>query len=158
MNKKYYPKIDYHISSSGGVLLGKKYHLNACRVGLLLYGYKPFNTNIIAVEPIMKVYAKTILVRENLQGKNLMYGDNLSPYNTATILRLGYADGVLRKGINKTINNLCMDISAVKGKNLKNLTPIMTNANTLAKKWKTIPYEVLVNITVRSKFIYKDLL
>ena len=154
--KKQYPKIDYHLSSSGGVLLGEKYHFNACRVGLLLYGYKPFKTDKINVEPIMKVYAKTIFIRKNLKGKNLMYGDNLSPYNTATILRLGYADGVLRKGITNTINNLCMDISAVKGYKNKSLTPIMTNANNLAKKWKTIPYEVLVNVTCRAEMRYKD--
>lgn len=154
--KKDYPKITYHISASGGVLLGKKYHLNACRVGLLLYGYKPLKTDKITVEPIMKVYAKTICVKSNLKGKNLMYGDNPSPFDTATILRLGYADGVLRKGINSTINSLCMDISAVKGKHFKSLTPIMTNADNLAKKWKTIPYEVLVNITSRAEMRYLD--
>ena len=85
-----------------------------------------------------------------------MYGDNPSPFDTATILRLGYADGVLRKGINSTINSLCMDISAVKGKHFKSLTPIMTNADNLAKKWKTIPYEVLVNVTCRAEMRYLD--
>ena len=154
--KKDYPKIDYHVSSSGGVLLDKKYHLDACRVGLLLYGYKPFKTDKITVEPIMKVYAKTIRVRSNLKGKNLMYGDNPSPFDTATILRLGYADGVLRKGVNLSVNNLCMDISAVKGRRYRTLTPIMTNAYKLSKKWKTIPYEVLVNVTARSEMRYLD--
>ncbi len=154
--KQYYPKIDVHISSSGGVLLGKKYHLNACRVGLLLYGYKPFKTDKISVEPIMKVYAKRILVRKNLKGKNLMYGDTTSPYERATILRLGYADGVLRRGLNDTINNLCMDISAIKGCKREDLIPVMTDAEMLSKKWKTIPYEVLVNITTRAEMRYKD--
>ncbi len=152
--KKYYPKIEYHLSSSGGVLLGKKYHLSACRVGLLLYGYKPFKTDKISVEPIMKVYAKTIAIRNNLKGKNLMYGDNLSPCDTVTVIRLGYADGVLRKGLYNTINDLCMDISAIKGKANKSLTPIMLNAESLAKKWNTIPYEVLVNITCRADMRY----
>lgn len=153
--KKDYPKIDYHISSSGGVIASKKYHLNACRVGLLLYGYKPFDTDKISLKPVMKVYAKTVAVRKDVKGKNLMYGDNLSPCDTVTIIRLGYADGFLRKGLTNSVNNLCMDLSAVKGAK-KGLIPVMINADDLAKKWNTIPYEVLVNATYRAKFIYRD--
>ena len=154
--KKYYPKIDYHISSSGGVIAGKRYHLNACRVGLLLYGYTPFITDKISLKPVMKVYAKSVSVRKNLKGKNLMYGDCLSPFDTATVIRLGYADGFLRKGITETVNHLCMDLSAVKGGRYSRLIPVMINANDLAKKWNTIPYEVLVNATNRAEMRYKD--
>ena len=153
--KKQFKNLTYHISASGGLLLDKKYLLNACRVGLLLYGYKPFESNKINVEPIMQVYAKRVSVQNNVKGKNLLYGDNLCNVNDATIIRLGYADGFLRRGLSNSINEMCMDISAIKGEENANLIPIMTNAEELAKNWNTICYEVLVNVTKRAETIYK---
>ncbi len=152
--KDVYPNVDYHISASGGMLADEKYHLSMCRVGLLLYGYKPFMTNKIQVKPVMEVLAKRIIVRNKLKGKNLLYGSNLSSVNTATILRVGYADGFFREGLESSLNSLCMDLSAISGKVDKEYHLIMQDAEILAKKWGTIPYEVLVNATKRADRIY----
>ncbi len=152
--KEVYPSIDYHISASGGMLLDEKYHLSMCRVGLLLYGYKPFITSKIQVKPVMEVLAKRILIRSKIKGKNILYGSKLSRSNVTTLLRVGYADGFFREGLETSLNSLCMDISAIEGRVDKDYVMIMQNAEILARKWGTIPYEVLVNATKRAERIY----
>lgn len=152
--KRYEPKATLHVASSGGLLLGKKFLLDMVRVGILLYGYLPYSTDKISVEPIMKIKARTIINRTELLGKNLMYGEMKSNKNDVTLVRLGYADGFRRFGNLKIINNACMDMCAIDKTNDKYVT-VLSNAEILAKEYKTITYEILVNVTKRAKRIYK---
>ena len=50
--QKFNPDIIRHISASGGFLCGE--YLDMVRIGILLYGYKPFKSDF-SVKPVMKV-------------------------------------------------------------------------------------------------------
>lgn len=145
-----------HISASGGILSSDKYHLDMVRPGILIYGYKPFNTNLINVLPAMKLKARTLLTRDNLLNNHALYGDKLSLHNEGTLIRLGYADGFLRGNVQGFINDLCMDLSYLNGKSKGKYALVMDDAEVLAKKWNTITYEVLVSVTKRAKRVYLE--
>ena len=100
-----------HISASGGFLYGK-YNLDMVRIGLLMYGYKPFNAQF-GVKPAMKITANKLLERDIKKGENLLYGDYVLPCNEkADIYNYGYSNGLLR--IKNGLNNCCMGLSSAK--------------------------------------------
>jgi alanine racemase len=49
-----------------------------------------------------------------------------------------------------------MDLSYLNGKSKGKYALVMDDAEVLAKKWNTIPYEVLVSVTKRAKRIYLE--
>lgn len=140
-----------HISASGGFLKGLT--MDMCRIGLLLYGYKPFDCNFVKVKPIMKVVAPTIEKRKLFKGEGLLYGsDTLNEEKRVSIVRFGYADGLPRqKG--ELPANRCMDVSAYPSF-MKECAVLDANADVLAKRYATIPYEILCNVTKRAERIY----
>ena len=141
-----------HISASGGFLKG--FQGDMVRIGILLYGYKPFNSTAISVSPIMKVYAPNIKTRVVEAGQSVLYG-NAKCFTTKRInlVRYGYADGLMRKKIKGQFNNRCMDVSAIVG-DQKEWVCVMENANILAQKYNTISYEVLTKCAFRAQKIY----
>ncbi len=154
--KKYNKNANLHISASGGLLSENCYQLSMVRIGILLYGYKPFESNVIDVEPIMKIKARKLLVKEGVLGKRLLYGGEISKENSISILRLGYADGFNRTFNSDYASNLCMDISALNGKAEEDYVVVMENAELTAKKWGTISYDVLTSTTTRAQRIYVE--
>lgn len=154
--KRKNPDIILHIAASGGILKNKKYRLDMVRCGLLLYGYSPLKTSEITVTPAMKVYSKIAAIRSGVLKKHVMYGDFLSEVNDITVLRMGYGDGFFRCGQSENVNNLCMDLCAVKGKlsGECGYVPVMTNAEKTAEELKTIPYEVLIAAARRADRVY----
>ena len=151
--KNYDDKVCLHLSSSGGALLGDKYLFSMVRVGLMLYGYTPFETDKIKLDKAMRVYAKNLGVR-TLNNERFLYGDKKRKERAVTLLRVGYADGFFRS--TGDVSPMCMDISGVKGAFLDDYVPIMTDALSLSKKLKTIPYEVLTSVTKRAEFVYLE--
>lgn len=100
-----------HISASGGFLYGK-YNLDMVRIGLLMYGYRPFNAQF-DVKPAMKITARKLLERDIKKGENLLYGDYVLPCDEkADIFNCGYSNGLLR--IKSGLNNCCMSLSSAK--------------------------------------------
>ncbi len=152
--KRYNKDVTCHLSASGGFL--RSAFFDMVRIGIMLYGYKPFKTDKISLSPIMKIYATKLLERRISKGDSALYGflPSKSP-KTLSIIRLGYADGFFRKATTTTFNNRCMDLSAIIGKT-SNCVLIMDDAEKLAKENKTIPYEILVNCTKRAEKIYID--
>lgn len=101
-----------HISASGGFLYGA-YNLDMVRIGLLMYGYKPFNA-VFAVTPAMKITAKRLLCRSVLKGENILYGQFVCDGDSVVdIYDYGYADGLMR--LTRGVNDCCMSLSAAKG-------------------------------------------
>lgn len=144
-----------HISASGGFLQGK--YFDMVRIGLLLYGYKPFKTDKIKVLPAMKVFSPVLLRRKVERFDGVLYGNYKTPTNREiALIRFGYADGLPRRKIKKQVNNRCMDITAVEEKRRNKYYPIMTDAEVLAKKYGTITYEILTKITLRAVKNYKN--
>ncbi len=148
-----YPNAIRHLSSSGGTLLGEKFHFDMIRIGLCLYGYSPFESYENLFTPAMKVYAKTLKVRENIKKEHLLYGSKKYNFDSVTLLRVGYADGFFRNN-DQILPPRCMDISVIEGAHFENYYCVMDNAQSLAKKYKTIPYEILTSISNRAEIIY----
>ena len=138
-----------HISASGGFLCGE--YQDMVRIGILLYGYKPFKSDF-PVKPVMRIYSHTVVKRNVKKGELVLYGDKpLSKGAKYSLVRVGYADGFLRKKTEGLINNRCMDTSGVIG-NFDG--KVLTDADKIAKERKTISYEVLCSATSRAEKKY----
>ncbi len=152
--KIYNNKVTCHISASGGFLKGAYYDM--VRIGILLYGYKPFYDDF-SVKPIMKVCAPVLSERVIEKGESALYGECIArEKQTINFLRFGYADGLPRKAICGQFNNRCMDLTAITGVEEKSEIVIMDDAEKLAKKYGTISYEILTSVSKRAEKIYVD--
>lgn len=141
-----------HISASGGLLKGVKSDM--ARIGILLYGYKPFESNIISVKPAMKIIAPVLLKRRLKKGDYALYGDKIADRDLdLSLIRYGYADGLMRREVDGQFNNRCMDTTAVTDAFSKYYT-VMDDADALAKKYGTISYEILTKSAIRAEKIY----
>ncbi|MBP5466345.1 MAG: alanine racemase [Clostridia bacterium] len=152
--KEYNNGITCHISASGGFLKGE--YADMVRIGILLYGYKPFDTDAIKVKPAMKVYAPIVMRRTLKRGDQALYGNKRATKETDfALIRYGYADGLFRKEIKGQFNNRCMDLTAATGvSKTARRVAVMENADVLAGEYGTIPYEILVKCTLRAEKIY----
>lgn len=143
--KGYNNNVISHISASGGFLKGE--YLDMVRIGILLYGYKPYNAEF-RVKPIMKVYSTVVKRRTVKRGEICLYGNKrLKRTVKVNIVRNGYADGFIRKKTKGLINNRCMDLTGYVGKTTR---VVLDDADKLAKKYKTISYEILCLATKRA--------
>ena len=151
---KGYNNITCHISASGGFIKGE--YFDMVRIGILLYGYKPFKTDAIKVKPAMKVYAPVVAERRIKRGDSALYGDKRVDKDTdLTLIRYGYADGLSRKEIGGQFNNRCMDLTAMTGvKKGTRKVAVMADADKTAKAYGTISYEILVKCALRAEKIY----
>ena len=151
--KGYNKKVTAHISASGGFLAGCKQDM--VRIGLLLYGYKPYASDVIGVNPVMRVVAPVVDNRIVYKGERALYGDcRAIKDETLTLVRYGYADGLFRKKIDGQFNNRCMDLTAVTLPNTGNEITVMDNADRLAREYGTISYEILCRAASRAEKIY----
>lgn len=151
---KGYNNITCHISASGGFIKGE--YFDMVRIGILLYGYKPFKTDVIKVKPAMKVYAPVVATRKLKRGDSALYGDKRVNKNTdITLIRYGYADGLFRKEVKGQFNNRCMDLTAVTDSKCgAKCVAVMSDADSVAKKYGTISYEILVKCALRAEKFY----
>lgn len=151
--KRYNNNVTCHISASGGFLRGE--YFDMVRIGLLLYGYKPFRSNKISLSPVMKIYAYVLSRFTLMKGESALYGKRVAKKDTeVTLVRYGYADGEERNETEETLNNRCMDITAVRGNVCGKKYLLLKNANAVAKKYRTISYEILVKSAIRAEKIY----
>ena len=151
--KSYNYKVISHISASGGALKGVKSDM--ARIGIMLYGYKPFYSDKIRLKPVMKVVAPVIARNTLKTGESALYGNLAAKEPTdLTLIRYGYADGLFRREKNGQFNNRCMDITAVKIRTGGKFYTVMDNADKTAKEYGTISYEILVSAATRAEKIY----
>ena len=115
----------------------------------------------LALKKGMTVYAKAISSRKYSFG-GAGYGKaEVEKGEILSLHRFGYADGFLRTrhngvdGFEKNANELCMDASIQKkGARRGRWSPILTDAEKIAKETGTISYEVLCAATRRAEFVY----
>lgn len=152
--KGYNNKVTAHISASGGFLSGVQ--ADMVRIGILLYGYKPFESDLVRVNPVMKVVAPIITKRRLRGGERALYGDYaLDCDSDFALVRYGYADGLFRREIDGQINNRCMDLTAVSGGfDGVNEVTVLSDAEKTAKQYNTISYEILCRAASRAEKIY----
>jgi alanine racemase len=154
--KSYNIKVTAHISASGGFLQEK--YFDMVRIGILLYGYTPFKTNKIKVNPVMKVNSVVLKTRTLKKGQTAFYGDKKTIKNQdIAIVSYGYADGLQRKCVKGIFNNRCMNLTAVNIKEKKGEhVTLMQDAEKLSKKYKTISYEVLTKCSISAEKVYRS--
>ncbi len=92
--------IKIHLANSAGMLLDKKFHFHMVRVGLSMYGYKPFsklNKNLL-LKPALSLKVKVAFIRTIDKGVSVSYGGKFVSYRKTklAVLSIGYADGIPR--------------------------------------------------------------
>lgn len=163
--RRYYSKLTYHLSATFGALQGKAYAFDMVRIGIGLYGYLPDGCESfekeLNLQKGMTVYALTMKNR-TYHGGGAGYGDcvALADGEEFSLLRIGYADGVLRRKENgllgENVNALCMDVCLQKGrKKAGDWVCVLADAEEVARKTGTIAYEVLCAATSRAEFVYE---
>lgn len=171
--KRYFPDVLSHLSATYGALLKESFYFDMVRIGIGLYGYLPDGVQDVEEGVVASLdLKKGMTVYAYSQGERAYrfggagYGERAGVALTAgdklSVLRVGYADGFLRKRENgvyafeKNANNLCMDACIRKGSAGKRgkLVPVLTDAKETARKTGTISYEVLCAATRRAEMVY----
>ncbi len=153
LSKSYNKDITAHISASGGFIKGE--YLDMVRIGILLYGYQPYDSAKFGVFPAMKIFSPIVCKRRIKKGEGALYGLKKAVRKTdVCIVRYGYADGLERKRVKGQFSNRCMDLTAVIDNGERDSVLIMDNAEKLSKKYKTISYEILTKSAMRAEIIY----
>jgi alanine racemase len=160
--KGYFPDLITHLSATYGATLGKEFAFDAVRIGLGLYGYTPLGGDSV-LQKAMTVYARCELTRKySFGGAGYGHGIELQKGECLSVLRVGYADGVLRTqangldGAQDNVNDCCMDVCLRKGRKGKgSYQCILSNAEQAAVQTGTIAYEILCAITKRAEIVYE---
>jgi len=165
-----------HIANSAAIENYPEAKLDMVRLGISLYGISHNKKEIKKIENVLSL--KTYISQIKIVNKNETVGygrkGKVKVKSTIATLAIGYADGYPRSlGMGKglfeingelcpTIGAICMDMTMVDISNLKDVkTGNIALAfggkiqlSKLAIKAKTIPYEIMTNISSRVKRVY----
>lgn len=171
-----------HLYNSAGIAdLEKKYDM--VRQGIILYGLKPSDEvefkNINTPKPVMSMKTRVVQVKTLPAGESISYGCTYTTEKETRVATLcaGYADGVTRVLSNngevlirgkraKIIGRVCMDQFMIDVTDIPDVqvgdtaTIFGTDGNEtisvdeIAKKAKTINYEIICNINSRVTRVY----
>lgn len=146
------------IHFGGSNIINYDFNYDMIRVGIGLYGYE--NINVV---PIMKIFSKVLDIKEIKKDGYLGYNYEFKSNKDTkiAILSIGYGDGLLRLMkdefvfINgkrcKIIGNICMDVCFIEINNIElnigDYVEMVWNVEKIAKKSRTIPYEILTNFS-----------
>ncbi|WP_456342245.1 alanine racemase [Thermovibrio sp.] len=163
-----------HAENSAALSKGLNEVLTHSRVGLALYGSKPFPSYPVDLKQVMEVKAKILTVKELPPGHPISYS---ATYRTpkrerVAVVAFGYADGYPRELSNRgrvLINGrvcpvrgrVCMDmvvVSVPKGVKKGAVATLFGEGLTfdeVAKECGTIPYELMCRISQRVERVYR---
>ena len=89
-----------HLANSAGTFRDKALHFDMVRVGLALYGYKPFEdlADNCSLKPALAVRARITLIRDVPSHTGVSYGHNFITKRPSrlAVVGIGYADGINR--------------------------------------------------------------
>jgi alanine racemase len=94
--RKHLPEAPASLANSGGILLGRAYHLDLVRPGIALYGGEPWRDATPRFAPVVRLEGRILQIREAQAGDTVGYGATRhlrSPARIATVAA-GYADGL----------------------------------------------------------------
>lgn len=177
LTQKYYKLKYIHSSASSGLLNYDDGVSNMVRPGIIIYGYKPYKDANIDVEPICKLKAKIVFIKEVNENESISYSRTFITNKKMKIatIQIGYADGIRRELSNKgrviingklcnIVGNICMDSFMV------DVTDIDVKVGDYAYIWdndliklddianmcNTINYEIMTCISYRVPRIFID--
>ncbi|HQJ56700.1 MAG TPA: alanine racemase, partial [Caldisericia bacterium] len=169
-----------HHGNSATVIDLPQYILDGVRCGIMLYGLKPSREiKNINLYPVMSIKAKLIFIKNVPENTPISYGRKYYTKKEATIgtLPLGYADGYPRLLSNKgiviyrgkrvkvvgtvTMDQIMIDISKFENPQIGEDVIILgkngkeeVSADEIAKKCRTINYEIVTRIGKRMPKVY----
>lgn len=179
---KKFPGIPASLCNSAGLLAFPEAHFDLVRPGVSLYGGRALNAGENPMQPVVKLQARVVTVREAKAGTTVGYGARLklSRDSKLAIISAGYADGIFRaagssdnkKGAEAVVGGvrcnvagrISMDLIAIDVTDVPNvkrgdLVTLLGDGITvddLAGHARTIGYEVLTSLGRRWKRIYKE--
>ncbi len=181
---KKFPGIPASLCNSAGLLAFPEAHLDLVRPGVALYGGRALQTGENPMQPVVKLQARIVTLREAPAGSTVGYGARLKLTRDSrlAVISAGYADGFFRaagssdnkKGAEvlvagqrcKVAGRISMDLMAIdvtdvpagkiKRGDLVTLLGDGISVDELADHARTIGYEVLTALGRRWKRIYKE--
>jgi len=172
------PGVPASLSNSAATLGLPEARYDIVRPGIALYGGNPFAAGKTPMKPVVGLEARVLQIRALAEGESVGYGATWTakaPARVATI-SLGYADGFFRLLSSKaaafaaghklplagrvSMDSVSLDITAVpeaalrEGDWVEILGPHQS-IDDLAKRAKTIGYEVLTNLGTRFHRVYR---
>jgi len=168
-----------HAANSAALFRHPETHFDWVRPGLALYGYPGADTIDVPLRPAMRWRTEILRLRTLQAGESAGYGRSFRATSETRLatLPVGYGDGLLRSASNRgkvliggtacpIVGNIAMDlttvdVSAVPGAAVGDETLLLgeqdgaiLDARDLAAAAKTIPYEVLTNVSRRVPRVY----
>jgi len=92
------PPAPASLANSPGIFLGAAYHYDLTRTGIALYGGNPFARHANPMQPVARLEATVLQVREVERGASVGYGGQwtASRDSRIAVIGVGYRDGLLR--------------------------------------------------------------
>ena len=166
-----------HTANSAAIMRFPESHFNTVRPGLLLYGVSPLLKSVKGLRPIMEFSAPLVLKKNIKKGISVGYNRQFQSEKETVIgtIQAGYADGIpscmnnngqvsIKKKMYPICGNISMDMTTIDlGLNLQSdsemcyfwgVPPLYIES--LAQKYKKLPYEFLVSLSSRVKRVYYD--
>jgi alanine racemase len=165
-----------HILNSSGIVRFPHAHYDLVRIGLGLYGLDPTATIQSQLETVSTLKTHITQLKTLQTGESVGYSRKgiVNRESKIAILGIGYADGyprVLGNGVGHVlvngkkvplIGNICMDMCMADVTDIPNVAEgdevILfgqeLSIETVAQWLRTIPYEVLTNVSQRVKRVY----
>lgn len=164
-----------HLVNTGGIANYPDLHFDMVRLGIGLHGFDPTQTEQGKLKIVSTLKCNVSQVKKIAAGESIGYGRSgfAKTDTTIAIVPIGYADGYLRAFGNgtghmmindqlvPTIGNVCMDMTMVDvtGLDVKSGDEVVVfgekpNISELAEWIKTIPYEILTNVSQRVKRVF----
>ena len=162
-----------HICNSAGIEHFPQWHLDACRLGLGLYGINPRDNSTLATVSTLKT---TILQKHAIPaGHSIGYSRRtvLERDSIIAAIPIGYADGLNRRLGNRHcyclvngkkaeyVGNICMDVAMIDVTDIEceegdsvEIFGEQLPVTVLSDVMETIPYEVLTGISLRVKRVF----
>jgi alanine racemase len=181
---KKFAGIPASLCNSAGLLAFPEAHFDLVRPGVSLYGGRALNAGENPMQPVVKLQARIVTIREAKAGTTVGYGARLKLARDSklAIVSAGYADGIFRaagssdnkKGAEAVVSGtrcniagrISMDLLAidvtdvpadkVKRGDLVTLLGDGISVDDLAGHARTIGYEVLTSLGRRWKRIYSE--
>lgn len=163
-----------HLLNSAGISQYPQYQFDMVRLGIGLYGLN----KTLSLRPVLRLRTTIAQIKTLQAGESIGYSrqGKITKTTRIGVLSIGYADGFLR-GLGNgqtqvrlhgqmipTLGNICMDMCFV---DLSNVPLVQVgdeviifesvgDLERLAKVLKTIPYEILTNISRRVTRVFYD--
>ena len=164
-----------HIANSAAIIRYPEYHFDMVRLGIGLYGFDASGQINNQLRSIGTLKTEISQIKKLRTGDSVGYGRKgiIEQESTIATIAIGYADGFFRAFGNKkgkvwingslapVIGNVCMDMTMI------DITGIRAQEGdeviifgeeqplkSLSDSIRTIPYEILTNISERVKRVY----